>query len=625
MKQKTKKLLQLSFSLGFLATTALVATSCNQPKTVTPKPTNPMQPGNGSETTTPGSGETMQPGNGSGTGTTTSDNSEAKNQLKALIDGKDAKLAMYDDYSVIKSTLANAYTAAKTVDEKTDATKDELTNAKTTLETAIATAASSKDKFDKDNASLVAAFKTLKDKVANKDSILSTLTDENYIKTYITGLYTEASNIITAGLQPATALVANNLETLSNNIETSTSDLETKKSTLDQYSIFKKILIDSQSFKGNTLYNKTSPDNQSIVAFSSDFDNSNTNYQWRTARRLIHKEDKTKSLEVTSVGWIYNLNSMTGEGKKSASYDLEFNYYSGSSAKLYFPYKAATKDQASDVQNKLSLKYKLNNKEAVAVNLDMAKVDGIAVAKIDLTDLNFGKNTISFTTDADKSAPMIGNFYITNVDKDPNVVYNDIFGNEYGVGNSNQITVNLVKGYGLANKGIGVMKNHNDESTDFSKLVGKLNDQGEDKTYYLLGYLGHSNPVNSAHSENEKYYTFYVNAPKTGVYDISGIYNSGSERGLTFWTNTFNNSMSNSIAKFKNLKFGDWNQKKFKVFDSSNKFNDSTSTSLNLNAGLNKIIVSGLTGNNEAPNLVNVTFTLHEPDSSANAETPSHQ
>ncbi|MDC4183468.1 hypothetical protein [Mycoplasma bradburyae] len=623
MKQKTKKLLQLSFSLGFLATTALVATSCNQPKTVTPKPTNPMQPGNGSETT-PGTGETMQPGNGSGTGTTTSDNTEAKNQLKVLIDSKDTKLAMYDDYSMIKSKLANAYVTAKIVNDKTDATKDELTNAKTTLETAIATAASSKDKFDKDNAPLVALFKTLKDKVANKDSILSTLTEDNYIKTYITGLYTEATNIITAGLQPATALVANNLETLSNNIETSTSNLDMKKNTLDEYSNYKKILVDSGTFKGDTLYNKTSPDNQSIVAFSSDFDNSNMNYQWRTARRLIHKEDKAKSLEVTSVGWIYNLNSMMGDDKKAASYDLDFNYYSGSSAKLYFPYKAAKTEQASDVQNKLSLKYKLNNKEAVAVNLDMAKVDGIAVAKIDLTDLNFGKNTISFTTDADKAAPMIGNFYITNADKDSNVVYNDIFGNEYATDNLNKITVNLVKGYGLANKGIGVMDNGNDASTDFSKLTGKLNDQGENKDYYLLGYLGLSNPVNSEHSANEKYYTFYVNAPKAGVYDISGIYNSGSNVGLTFWVDTFNNNMNNSLAKFKNLMFGRWEEKKLNVFDSNKKFDNMTPTSLNLKAGLNKIIVSGLTGNQQAPNLVNVTFTLHEQNPSANTEMANH-
>ncbi|MDC4163503.1 hypothetical protein LNO75_02795 [Mycoplasma sp. T363T] len=619
MKQKTKKLLQLSFSLGFLATTALVATSCNDTKTVTPKPTkpNPMQPENGSgsgtgtETTTPGTAETMQPGNGSGTGTTTPDNTEAKNQLKALIDKENNNLALYADYSVIKSALVAAYTAAKEVNNKADATNNELTSAKTALETAINTAATSKTTFDKEHKELVEAYKGLKTKLANKDSTLSMVDNDSYIKTYISNLYTEATNIVTAGLQPNTPPVVQDLKTLNETIQSSTSNLDQKKEVVNQYSNFKKFVISETNFKGDTLYDKVSPDNQSIVAFSSSFDNSPDDYKWRTARRFIDKEEKTKSLQETNVSWIYNLNTKAEEGKIQASYDIEFEYYSGNSAKLYFSYKAITTDQATSPTTKLSLNYKLNNSEVKSVDLTKAKVDGIEIAEIELTNLNFGLNKISFTTEADKSAPMIGNIYIANSDKNPADIYDDIFGNERAKDNPNQITVNFVKGYGLANKGIGVIKGNQNQSTDIFKLTGKLDGQGSDKDYYLLGYLGNSASSSDSTSSSQKYYTFYVNANQAGTYEISGLFWSGEKRGLSFWVDEYNNSTDGKHTKFKDLMLGNWMEKKLKIFNSDNKDGGQTG-SLVLKQGLNKIIVSGKEPNKEAPNLGNVTFKLKE-------------
>ncbi|UTS70536.1 Vmc-like lipoprotein signal peptide domain-containing protein [Mycoplasma bradburyae] len=643
MKQKTKKLLQLSFSLGFLATTALVATSCNDPKTVTSKPTkpNPMQPGNGSgsgtETTKPGTSETMQPGKGSGSGTgTTTDNTEAKNQLKALIDKENNNLALYADYSVIKSTLAQAYSNAKLVNEKTDATNNELTSAKTALETAINTAATSKTTFDKEHKELVEAYKGLKTKLVNKDSVLSMVDNDSYIKTYISNLYTEASNIVTAGLQPNTPPVVQDLKTLNETIQSSTSNLDQKKEVVNQYSNFKKFVISETNFKGDTLYDKVSPDTQSIVAFSSSFDNSPDDYKWRTARRFIDKEEKTKSLQETNVSWIYNLNTKAEEGKIQASYDIEFEYYSGNSAKLYFPYKAITTDQASSPTTKLSLNYKLNNSEVKSVDLTKAKVDGIEIAKIELTNLNFGLNKISFTTEADKSTPMIGNIYIANSDKNPADIYDDIFGNERAKDNPNQITVNFVKGYGLANKGIGVIKSNKKESTDIFKLTGKLDGQGSDKDYYLLGYLGHSydssskNNATSQSSDKEKKYIFYVNVLKSGNYKISGFYNSGvSDRGLSFKKNDYNATGEGNIALYSLPMSGRW-QDSIKSFSIQQKTGE-TSGMLSLTEGLNKIIVSGKVWNKEAPNLGNLLFTLNEsqptgssmstPDNSSNTHS----
>ncbi|MDC4183932.1 hypothetical protein, partial [Mycoplasma bradburyae] len=614
------KLLQLSFSLGFLVTTALVATSCNQPKTVTPKPTNPMQPGNGSgsETTTPGSGETMQPGSGSGTGTgtTTPDNSEAKNQLKTLIDGKDTKLAMYDDYSMIKSALDQAYETAKTVNDKENATKDELTNAKTILETAIAAAASSKDKFDKENKQLVDAFNSLKTTFKSIDltNSLSTLGDDSIydgIKNNVNEKYNTVKAIIDSGVQK-NGLQEETLTEAKDALNTSISKISEQKTELEKYSAFNLFKLDNNNFKGSLLYSIMPTNSQSLVGFSQDFNNNEEGKRWRLAKRTILGAENDSD-NLTNVRWIYNLNSETGTDKTPASYEVTFTYY-GSKATLYFPYKLA---KAEDINTKISLKYKLNDKNITDVDVSKAEVNGISVAKIDLTDLKFGENKIIFSTETGKNAPMIGNIYISATDATSNDIYNDIFGNEVDVNNPNKITVDFVKGYGLANKGFGLTSPKHD--TIIKKLTGKLDgNDAPTKDYYLIGYLGNNAGGNMQQgSSNELYYSFYVNVPKEGDYEISGYYNSGAtgnnERGLTFWNGMYGVTGDGKVAKFKSPMSGSWDNT-LKTFNKNQKVDD-TSGSLHLIKGLNKIIVSGRAWNKEAPNLGNVTFELKEPTS----------
>ncbi|MDC4181757.1 hypothetical protein [Mycoplasma bradburyae] len=618
MKQKTKKLLQLSFSLGFLATTALVATSCKQPATVAPKPANPMQAGNGSGSgiTTPGSGETTQPGNGSGSGTgaTTPDNTEAKTQLESVIISEMQKLAMYDDYSTIKSTLAQAYNNAKAIVNKSGVTNDELTSAKSALEAAINKANNDKTKFDSDNIELVNAYKALKEKVASEQTSLALITESKYnpIKEYIANLFTQAKTIISDTLQANNKPDAANITNLKNNIYSVISKLAEEKQKLDEYLNFKLFKISDEMFSGDFKYTKKSANAQKIVGFSSDFNNDVDSgagaTQWRSAYRIIDK-DETNSEQVTNVRWIYSLETQTGENKMPASFDISFEYYGGKTATLYLPYKLVKANQSND---NISLKYKLNdNEELKNVDVSKAKVDSIEVAKVQLTGLNFGNNKISFMTESGKSAPMIGNIYIAANDTTADAVYNNIFGNQIDSMNPNKITVDFAKGYGLANKGFRVISGSSNVSTNITKFTGKLEPSEVSSTYYLIGYLGRYAPNSPNNDANVRSYTFYVNVPVTGSYNISGYYNSGEDgRGLSFWKESFGATGEGNEAKFDIPRTANWT-------DTLKSFNENQKTSgswgsLNLTKGLNKIIVSGKNKNKEAPNLGNVTFTLKE-------------
>ncbi|MDC4182794.1 Vmc-like lipoprotein signal peptide domain-containing protein [Mycoplasma bradburyae] len=612
MKQKTKKLLQLSFSLGFLATTALVATSCNQPKTITTKPTNPtpMQPEVGS---TPGSGTTMQPDSGSGSGSsstesgiTTSDNTELKAQLKALIDKENTNVAMYDDYSEIKSTLTQAYQIAKTTNSNANATKDQLTVAKTTLQAAIDKAADDKKTFDNANAGLVNAYTVLKTNFKSIDlsmALASVGDDAIYsaIKTDLNQKYNAAKAIIDSGVQKQD-LSEETINSAKYGLTDLVSSIESKKDNVDSYSTFKIFKISDGKFEGDALYTKHET-SKSIIGFSSSFENS-SNWQYAT-RHIEGIDNEMNNLKLTNVGWIYDLNTdshTTSETKKSLSYDISFEYYGGSTATLYFPYKAAKSGQSKD---NLSLKYKLNNKTEMSFDLTNIKVDGIEVAKIQLSDLNFGQNKISFSTENGKKAPMIGNMYIATTDTTLDAVYNNIFGNKVDSSNHNSITVDLVKGYGLANR----------DTTKFKKVTATVENENFSKDYYLIENLG--GKYQGAQNENKEsiqFYTFYVNAPKNGNYDISGMYISNQNKEIYFWRDKYGNKLEANMgvngAKFNRLNSTAHN--KIKSFNATDNNISNLPTYLPLNKGLNKIVVSGGTPQTNAPNLLNVTFTLQQ-------------
>ncbi|WVH36500.1 hypothetical protein SE856_03490 [Mycoplasmoides gallisepticum] len=273
--------------------------------------------------------------------------------------------------------------------------------------------------------------------------------------------------------------------------------------------------------------------------------------------------------------------------------------------------------------------------ETTAMN-EAPTVDSINVAKVTLTDLKFGQNTIEFSvpTDNDKVAPMIGNMYLTSSDAETNKqnIENSIFGNSVTTENNRTIiSVDALNGYSLAS----------DWSTYIAEYSGAgltLNNENKaDEKFYLIGFVGGKSERNinsitnqaeknvqklpsSVTNQNSRTYTFYVNAPKAGDYYIKGVFASGDRRDLKFSTG----DMSSNNVTVKQLSTGNLTTT-LKTFDTSATAGSTKVTTdptgkktLTLVEGLNKIVVSGTTNENHAPFVGNLTFTLNNVQTTSN-------
>ncbi|MDC4163491.1 hypothetical protein LNO75_02735 [Mycoplasma sp. T363T] len=529
-----------------------------------------------------------------------------RDELNNLIRSENQNISLYDDYSLIKQKLQNAYNSAKSIDGNSESSIDDLKKAIADLQKAITDSTLAKTSFDTDNMQLLSAYNALKITIKNKETNdLSYINNPKYIaiKNELDLLYQSAQNIISKTLQ-SSDLTKDIIENSKNSIESFISTIQNKKDNIDNYSSFKKFVITSTGFHGDFAKNREQALNNKLVGFSSNLGT----FDYRFARRNI--ENVSNSNELTDVSWIYSLDTATGDNKEKAKYSLQFEYYGGSSATLYIPYKSFLTSQNN---NNIGLQYRLNNSDDwidITNLVNNATIDDVKVLEFDLTNLKFGNNTIDFSVPEQKTIPALGNFYLTlpKTEESKNKIYNDIFGNEVNSSNPNEIKINFSKGYGLANKSI----------TRIYKINAAINGNGQAEDNYVLGYLGGSDNTNDNTVTSIRYYTFYVNAPSEGLYEISGIYNSGESRKLVFWTKQFNNTDADGKAQFKDLMSGDWNNS-LKSFNSMNKDQDSKST-LKLIQGLNKIIVSGEINNmnnSPAPNLGNVTFTLSTPMNSS--------
>ncbi|WP_208964887.1 FIVAR domain-containing protein [Mycoplasmoides gallisepticum] len=418
-----------------------------------------------------------------------------------------------------------------------------------------------------------------------------------------------------------------------------------------------------------------------------------TNPTWNFARRSVwtnvNKKNQPLSEEtsagLTDVSWIY---SLTGTGAK---YTLEFNYYGPSTGYLYFPYKLV-KESDKDM---VALQYSLNEattpaavefkaatvtqpapagqqssenstgeqqvaprssstpastSQPAAASSETTKdsnavqpmpetttmneapiIDGINVAKVTLTDLKFGQNTIEFSVPMGKVAPMIGNMYLTSSDSEANMkkIYDDLFGNSLATEN-NAVTVNLLKGYSLAASYIEYIR----QFTDLKNEAQDIQDTTmKSSTVYLVGLIngwngGARNDAESVPKTvmspnvngDKRTFTIYVNAPAEGDYSIKGSYLlSGGNRNLKFSTSS-TESTDNSLTINVNTQT-DWNT--LGIFDTATNKNIVTTSgselstaaqnsikTLHLQKGLNKVVIGGI-GNSDTPYIGNLVFTLN--------------
>ncbi|WP_391516869.1 hypothetical protein [Mycoplasmoides gallisepticum] len=394
------------------------------------------------------------------------------------------------------------------------------------------------------------------------------------------------------------------------------------------------------------------------------------------------------SAALTDVSWIYSLTGI------DAKYTLTFNWYAAAeTGYLYFPYKLV-KDSDKD---KVALNYKLNDEMAKAVDFKTAvqsptspvaasapavqpalaaaegmawasesstsetmpantmmnedpTVDGINVAKVKLTGLKFGENTIDFsvsTTPTGKVAPMIGNMYLTSNPENADMIYNSIFGNS--VTQNNAVTVDLLKGYGLAASYVEYIR----QFTNLKNQDRMTNSQ----SVYLVGLInGTANARMDATTIQQtvmspnvngdmRTFTIYVNAPAEGDYSIKGSYLLGgnTNRNLKFSTSATNNSSLTINVKKQNdwdtlgvfdtaagtnidpnpstastaaaVTAGNSNQQQTNGTSGAQTAMQTANKTIRLMKGLNKVIIGGI-NNLNTPFIGNLSFTLNP---SANA------
>ncbi|OBU79673.1 FIVAR domain-containing protein [Mycoplasmoides gallisepticum] len=677
---KRKNILKFVSLLGISSFVMLAAASCTTPVNPTPNPEpkpDPMpNPGGGGGmsdgNTNPGNGGGMM-GDNPNPGNTTPEQqlATARKTLIDLIGTENNNVALYSDYVKIQNVLRAAYETAKTTSANSTATLDQVRNAITTLQAAIDKSKADKKTFDDQNPQLLAAYNELKTELQNKTTHLDSVKDAQYgaIHTNLTGLYDSATKIVDETLIPTmgNSPMKETVEKINTDLKAAVSALSERINNVNKFFTgFDKHVLSRELLSAQQTNEQ--PANYSFVGYNSDLTFTGTNNQqpnWSFAQREVWRNrsnTNSTTLKVTSnnsdrlsdVTWIY---SLAGENTK---YTLTFNYYGNPTANLYFPYKLV---RSSD---NVGLEYKLNdgvkqevifsapasaeqpvvmtnsetevsnsgeigNQSSSAVVNKTPTVSDINVAKVVLSNLKFGQNTIEFSVpageeDMSKVAPMIGNMYLTSSNDNENKVYDDIFGNSINQDmNSTSVTVDLLKGYSLAANW----------STYFGQFMN-LNNSGSQEANnvtYLVGYIGgnltrtinvsreNDSPRNN---NNNRSLTIYINAPVEGEYYISGSYLTNVARDLKFSTGETNN-----VLTITGLRQDNWQT--LGKFDTSTMMTGITvtqgsnnKTTLKLKSGLNKVVITGGTANNtDTPDIGNLTFKLMTTTSNSETNTPA--
>lgn len=523
-----------------------------------------------------------------------SNQSETRNQLSGLLNKQANQVGMYNEYKQIQAGLKGAYEAAKAVVDNTNSTSEQLNEAKTALENAISQAERNKDSFNQNNAQLIGVYNQIKEQISGINESLDQAAYSG-IRAKLRPIYQAAIIVLQNGLQTAggSAVSLPYATKVSSDLSAALAKLPEWKQNADQFANFKKFALSPTNFVGPIANDNTQqPSDFGFSAFSVAVDAS-----YKYAKNKIKVGDATNASKevqaLTDVGWIYNFGREANDG-----YEFSFDYYGPSKAWLYFPFKLSKQTNQT-----VSFYYSLNDRNAAIerkVIINAPTVDSIQVAKVPLDDLKFGRNKVAFSSIEGTTTPMVGNFYISSSDHNDDSVYNSIFGNTLSE-DKNSVTVNFLDGYGLADN----------SKTLLRQISATLGDSTESNSYYVIGWWGGSagNNTMSANAINNtsRTYTFYVNAPKSGAYNVSGYTNANEVRDLVFKTaplppnpqQTYTLTLSSLPTSGEN---------KVVKFDTATMGNDKT---LTLQKGLNRIVVMGGTSfEGNAPNLGNVTFTF---------------
>ncbi|QEX45881.1 FIVAR domain-containing protein [Mycoplasmoides gallisepticum] len=681
---KRKNILKFVSLLGIGSFVMLAAASCTTPVNPTPNPTPNPQPKPDSMPNPDGGmmGGNTNPGNGGGTDNAAQQLADAKAALTTLLNTESEKVGLYSDYANIQDTLVKAYTAAKEISDKSDATLQEVNNAKTKLETAITNAANSKTSFDEKNPELIKAYYALKETLKNEKSNLDSVMAAEFaaIKNNLDSLYQTAKTLVEGTLQPkmGNSPQVEAVTQANQAIVNATQMLETRKNNASTLNTsFLKETLKSASLSAATGDNATTvqqqPGNYSFVAYASDITSPNWNFAQRTVWTADNRawtsplpNNSQSSAPLTDVSWIYTLSGV------GAKYTLTFDYYGPQTGYLYFPYKLV-KDAD---KNNIGLQYKLNDGNFEQINFAPTQsaeseateparstmpqtapenqtseenmtaasqlnptptVSDINVAKVTLSNLKFGSNTIEFSVpmgqdNMNKIAPMIGNIYITSSNDEANKkqIYDSIFGNTSSqTANQTSVSVDLLKGYSLATswktyiRQFTGLTGNGVQTSDPVYLIGLI---GGSQNRILASTSGSMNNPNSPNADNaNRTFTIYVNAPVSGDYHISGAYLQGSNtaRSLKFSTGT---SGSNNEVTVTGLMQSNWTTLGHFDTKMTSTTVSPTDTPMNrtltLNKGLNKIVVSGV-NNGDTPFIGNLTFTLESNQTISEQVDPS--
>ncbi|WVH36334.1 hypothetical protein SE856_02635 [Mycoplasmoides gallisepticum] len=688
---KRKNILKFVSLLGIGSFVMLAAASCTTPVNPTPNPTpNPNPEPKPDPMPNPPSGGMnggdTNPGNGGGMDNSAQQLAASKTALTNLLNGQTEKVGLYNDYAKIKDDLVKAYTAAKEISDKSDATLQEINNAKTTLESAIDKVANDKRAFDSANQSLVTAYNNLKTALQSKTTSLEGLSENKYsgIKNHVSELFDTGSAITAKTLDPTSGErpTLEKVNEANNSIKKAISpeSLKKWKDNADKFNDFeKKPLSKTQLSTGtDSAHNQEQPANWSFAGYSVDLTTRSTgNSQnlpnlnfaqrkvWTSENQPTGKTALVSSpVSSTDVSWIY---SLAGEGTK---YTLSFEYYGPDTAFLYFPYKLVKQADSSSV----ALQYSLNKTSSKLINFEPAKtmptnadqsengvattsttegrsssevlvadevaavnnemnptptVSDINIAKVTLSGLTFGENKIEFSVPTNKVAPMIGNMYLTSNSGSQGKIYNEIFGNTSNSSdNSTSVTVDLLTGYSLASGWstyIGEFKQLMDTQMEESS------DSQTRKPSYLVGFIGGpgSRGLTNVANPIENPSTRKLNRTLT-------IYVSAPRAGDYYISGSFiSTNTSNRLLKFS-MDNNDSNSVTINVKAKSNwnaldTFNtgDMSNASVVQNQMRALNLKEGLnkiviSGDNHTPYIGNLTFTLNATPPS-NTESVSRQ